>query len=87
MTDKPHVESMAETWQRQKPTTYRRTFYDGQDDHGTTDFTMRLSQIDPKFRLKLVDGGASGSFTIFFSDGSSCRMPEPIKPSPDKSAG
>jgi hypothetical protein len=34
------------------------------------------SQIDTKFRLKLVEGGANGSFMIFFSDGSSYRMPE-----------
>ena len=71
MTDKPHVETMAETWQRLKPTAYFRTHYDGKQDYGMTEFVVRLKKIDPDGKLKLVDGGV----TIFFSDGSSYRMP------------
>jgi hypothetical protein len=71
MTNKQRdVETMAERWQRPKPSTYGRTFYDGKDDHGMTEFTERLMRIDPGGKLKLVDGGV----TIFFSDGSSYRM-------------
>jgi hypothetical protein len=69
---KPDGETMAERWQRVKPTTYTRNFYDdGKDDHGMADFILQLGIVDSNYRLKLVDGG--GGFTIFFSDGSSYR--------------
>jgi hypothetical protein len=70
---KPDGETMAERWQRVKPTTYTRNFYDdGKDDHGMSDFILQLGIIDSNYRLKLFDGG--DGFTIFFSDGSSYRM-------------
>jgi hypothetical protein len=42
------------------------------------------SQIDTKFRLKLVEGGANGSFMIFFRTGPAigCRNPKTRPPHP-----
>jgi hypothetical protein len=69
MSDKPHVETMAETWQRVKPATYKNG----------TDFCLRLGRVDTKCTFKLIDGGA----TIFFfgrvklSDGGSQKQGRP----------
>ena len=65
MTDKPHVETMAERWQRVKPATYDRTFYDGEDNHGMAEFTELLMKIDDHGTLKLMDG----CVTIVFQTG------------------
>ena len=75
---KPDGETMAERWQRVKPTTYTRNFDDdGKDDHGMSDFILQLGIIDSNYSLKLSNSG--DSVTILFSDGSSYRMPS-IKP-------
>ena len=71
---KPDGETMAERWQRVKPTPTPATFTMMKDDRGMADFVLQLGIIDPNYRLKLVDGGVT--FTIF-SDGSSYRMSEP----------
>ena len=72
----PNGETMAEQWQRVRPTTCTRNYRDdGKDDHGMSEFTLYLGLVDTKCRLKLnkmIDGG--DGFTIFFSDGSSYRM-------------
>jgi hypothetical protein len=62
MTNKPHVETMAETWQRVKPDTFS----------GPQQYFLLLMKVDKKGLAKLVDGGV----TILFSDGSSYRMSE-----------
>ena len=63
MTNKPHVETMAETWQRVKPDTFS----------GPQQYFLLLMKVDKKGLARLVDGGV----TLFFSDGSSYRMSEP----------
>ena len=70
---KSNGETMAERWQRVKPATYTRNYYDdGRDDQGMSDFILQLGLIDFNYSLKLVDGG--GGFMILFSDGSVYRM-------------
>ena len=69
---------MAEQWQRQKPATYTRNYYDdGKDDHGMADFILQLRMIDSNYSLKLVDGGTA--VELRFSDGSIYRMNSPTK--------
>ena len=63
MTDKPHVETMAETWQRVQPATFS----------SPQQYILLLMKVDKKGLAKLVDGGV----TIFFSDGSTYRMQGP----------
>jgi hypothetical protein len=63
MSDKLRsVETMAGQWQLVKPA----------DFANATDFCLRLGRIDRECIFKLVDGGVA----IFFSDGSSYRMPK-----------
>ena len=70
MTDSPHVKTMAETWQRLKPATFSSPQH----------YVLLLMKIDQKGFAKLVDGGV----TLFFSDGSSYRMPKVTKPDHEK---
>jgi hypothetical protein len=78
MTNKQRdVETMAERWQRVKPATYFRSYYDGKQDHGITEFLDRLMKIDADGKFKLVDGGTA--VEIRFSDGSSYRMNPPTR--------
>jgi hypothetical protein len=71
MTDKQRdAETMAERWQRVKPAGYFRTYYDGKQDHGITEFLERLGRIDTKCKFKRI----AGAVEIRFSDGSRYRM-------------
>jgi hypothetical protein len=61
MTDKQRdVETMAERWQRQKPT----------DFGNATDLMLRLGRIDDRCICKLVEVDGENSVVIIFSDGS-----------------